>query len=68
MMFRTLFAFAILFNIDINQKDVKTTFLYSFFHQLIYIKISKSSETEVIKNIVCKLLKILYDLKQFSHI
>lgn len=48
--------------------NVKIALLYSFINQLIYIKISKSSKTKTIKNIVCKLLKILYSLKQFSQL
>lgn len=48
--------------------NVKIGLLYSFINQLIYIKISKSSKTKTIKNIVCKLLKVLYSLKQFSQL
>lgn len=48
--------------------NVKIALLYSFINQLIYIKISKSSKTKTIKNMVCKLLKVLYSLKQFSQL
>lgn len=45
--------------------DVKTAFLYGLNDQLIYIKILKGTETKANKNIVCRLLKALYSLKQF---
>lgn len=46
--------------------DVKTIFLYSLINQLIYVEICKGIETNVNKNIVYKLLKTLYNLKQSS--
>ena len=64
MAFRVLFAIAAYFDLDIDQMDVKTAFLYGLINQLIYIKISKGTKTKVNKNIVCKLLKVLYGLKQ----
>lgn len=68
MTFRKLFTIAAFFNLDINQMDVKITFLYDLIDQLIYIEILKRTETEVTKNMVCKLFKALYNLKQSSHI
>lgn len=65
MVFTTLFALAIFFDLDINQMDVKTAFFYGFINQLIYIEILKGTETKATKNMVCKLLKALYGLKQF---
>ncbi len=64
MAFRTLFALAVFFDLDIDQMDVKTAFLYSLIDQLIYMEIPKGTETEATKNMVCKLLKALYGLKQ----
>lgn len=64
MAFRTLFALAAFFDLDIDQMDVKTAFLYSLIDQLIYMEIPKSKETKATKNMVCKLLKALYGLKQ----
>lgn len=44
--------------------NVKTAFLYGFIDKLVYIEISKGIETKANCNIVCKLLKVLYGLKQ----
>ena len=64
MAFRTLFALAAFFDLDIDQMDVKTAFLYGLIDQLIYMEIPKGTETEATKNMVCKLLKAIYGLKQ----
>ena len=64
MAFKTLFALAAFFDLDIDQMDVKTAFLYGLIDQLIYMEIPKGTETEATKNMVCKLLKALYGLKQ----
>lgn len=63
MAFRTLFALAAFFNLDINQNDVKTAFFYCFIDQLIYMEVAKGTKTKATKNMVCKLLKALYGLK-----
>lgn len=64
MAFRVLFAIAAYYDLDINQMDVKTAFLYGLIDQLIYVKLPKGTETETTKHMVCKLLKALYELKQ----
>lgn len=64
MVFGTLFALAAFFDIDIDQIAVKTAFLYGLIDQLIYMGVLKGTETEVINNMVCKLLKAMYGLKQ----
>ena len=64
MAFRIFFAIAAYYDLDIDQMDVKTAFLYSLIDQLIYVEIPKGTETEANKNMVCRLLKVLYDLKQ----
>ncbi len=64
MAFRVLFAVAAFFDLDIDQMDVKTAFLYGLIDQLVYVDISKGSETEANRVMVCKLLKALYGLKQ----
>lgn len=63
MAFRVFFAIAALFNLDIEQIDIKIAFLYGFINQLIYIDIPKELETEVNCNMVYKLLKAFYNIK-----
>lgn len=67
MAFRVFFAIAMLFDLDIDQINVKTAFLYGFINQLFYIEISKDIKIKGNCNIICKLLKTLYKLKQSSH-
>lgn len=43
--------------------NIKTTFLYSFINQLIYIKLLKETKIKGIRNMVCKVLEALYNLK-----
>ena len=64
MAFRALFAIAAYYNLNIDQMDVKAAFLYGLIDQLIYVEIPKRSKTEANKNMVCRLLKALYCLKQ----
>jgi len=49
MAFRVLFAIAAYFDLDIDQMDVKTAFLYGLIDQLIYVEIPKGTETEETK-------------------
>lgn len=46
MTFRVLFAIMAFFDLDINQIDVKTAFLYRLIHQLMYVEIPKSTESD----------------------
>ena len=64
MVFRVLFAIAVFYNLDIDQMDIKTAFLYGLINKLIYVKLPKGMETKANKNMVYKLLKVLYNLKQ----
>lgn len=64
MVLRVPFAIATNYDLDINQVDIKTAFLYVMIDQLVYIQISKSLETNTNKRMVYKLLKALYYLKQ----
>ena len=68
MVFRVLFTIAVFYYLDINQMNVKTTFFYGFIDQLIYVELTKGIETKANKNMVYKLLKALYDLKQSPHL
>ncbi len=62
--FKVLFPIAAYYDLDINQMDVKTAFLYRIINQLVYLQIRKGSEDATNKGMVCKLLKALYGLKQ----
>ena len=64
MAFRILFAIAAFYDLDIDQMDVKTAFLYGLIDQLVYVEIPKGTETDANRGMVCKLLKALYGLKQ----
>lgn len=64
MAFRVLFAIAAFYDLDIDQMDVKTAFLYGLIDQLIYVEMPRGTETDANKNMVCKLLKALYGLRQ----
>ena len=68
MVFRVLFVVAAYFDLYIDQIDVKTAFLYGLIDQLVYVDITKGSESKAIQGMVCKLLKALYSLKQSSHL
>lgn len=46
--------------------DVKTAFLYGLIDQLMYVDIPKGFKIEMNQTMVCKLLKTLYGLKQFT--
>lgn len=62
--FGVLFTIATYFNLNIDQIDVKTAFLYKFINHLIFVEILKKIKIDANKNMVYKLLKALYDLKQ----
>ena len=64
MAFRVLFAIAAYYDLDIDQMDVKTAFLYGLIDQLVYVQIPKGSEDATNKGKVRKLLKALYGLEQ----
>lgn len=63
MAFKVLSAIAAFLDLDINQIDIKTAFLYSLINQFVYMEIPKSIKSENNWNMVCKLLKTLYGLK-----
>lgn len=46
--------------------NMKIAFLYNLIDQLIYVNIFKKFKTEANQNMVYKLLKVLYGLKQSS--
>ncbi len=63
MAFRVLFAIAAFYDLDIDQMDVKTAFLYGDIDQLLYVKLPKGYYKDQ-EDMVCRLNKALYDLKQ----
>ncbi len=64
IVFRVLFAIAAFYDLDIDQMDVKTAFLYGLINQLIYVEKAKDIETKETQGFVCQLHKTLYSLKQ----
>lgn len=67
MAFRVLFTIAVFFDLDIKQMDVMIAFLYSLINQLVYVEIPKGTELALNRDMVCKLFKAQYDLKQLPH-
>lgn len=68
MAFRILFAIIAYYNLNIDQINIKIAFLYGIINQLVYVQIPKGSENSTNKGMVCKFLKVLYDLKQASRL
>lgn len=68
MAFRVLFAIAAFLDLKIDQMDVKTAFLYSLINQLVYVKISNGTKSEENRNMICRLLRTFYGLKQFPRL
>ena len=60
MVFRVLFAIAAFLDLEIEQMDVKTAFLYGLIDTEVYVRYPEDYNEKRI----CKLLKALYDLKQ----
>ncbi|GFF60834.1 hypothetical protein IFM51744_10503 [Aspergillus udagawae] len=66
MSYRALFAIAAVLDLEIEQMDVKTAFLYGYIDHKIYVQ-HPHHMTEVTSK-VCKLRKALYRLKQAPRI
>ena len=64
MAFRVQFAIAAYYDLEIDQMDVKIAFLHSLIDHLVYVQILNRSEDAINKEMVCKLLKTLFDLKK----
>lgn len=62
MAFWVLFVIAAFYDLDIDQMDVKTAFLYGENDQFLYVELPKGYENE--RDLVCMLNKDLYGLKQ----
>ena len=61
MSYKTIFVMTATLDYEIEQMNVKTVFLYENIEENIYIKQLTDFN---IDNLVCKLKKTLYDLKQ----
>lgn len=60
--FYVLFAIAAFYDLDIDQMDVKTAFLYRNIDQLFYVELPKGYHKDQ-EYMVCRLNKALYGLK-----
>jgi hypothetical protein len=61
---RFLLSIVVVFYLEVEQMDVKTTFLHGDMEEEIYIKQPEVFVVKGKKEIVCKLKKSLYGLKQ----
>ena len=59
MTFCVFFTIAALYNLDIDQMDVKIAFLYNLIDYFFYIEIPKETKTDTNRGMVYKLLKVL---------
>jgi len=64
-MYKTLFALAAHYNLEVNQMNVTTVFLYDSIDQVVYVELSHSYE---LSDKIALLNKALYDLKQAPHL
>jgi hypothetical protein len=66
MSYKTMYVIIAVNDWKIEQMNVKTTFLYDKIHENVFVVQFTKFEQEI--NKICKLNKILYDLKQFSRV
>jgi hypothetical protein len=66
MNYKTMYVIIAINHWEIEQMNVKTTFLYDKIHENVFVVQFTKFEQEI--NKICKLNKTLYDLKQFSRI
>jgi len=59
--YKTLFALAAHYDLEVNQMNVTIAFLYGFINQVVYVELSHSYK---LSDKVALLNKTLYDLKQ----
>jgi len=63
--YKTLFTLTAHYDLEVNQMNVTTAFLYDFIDQVVYVKLPHSYE---LLDKVALLNKALYDLKQALHL
>jgi hypothetical protein len=66
MSYKTMYVIIVVNDWEIEQMNVKTTFLYDKIHENVFVVQFTRFEQEI--NKICKLNKTLYDFKQFSRI
>ena len=66
--YKALFTLAAILNWDLKQINVKIVFLYDAVKKLIYMYQLTDFKSQKYLNKVCKLNKVLYDLKKSSRI
>ena len=64
MSYKILLALAAHYNLEVHQMNVKSVFLYEELDEKIYLNLLNSFQDE--KDMICRLLKFLYDFKQAS--
>jgi len=63
--YKILFVLVTHYDLEVNQMNVTTAFLYDFINQIVYIELPHSYEPS---DKVALLNKALYDLKQAPHL
>ena len=66
MSYKILLTLTAHYNLEVHQMNVKFIFLYRELDEKIYLNLSDSFQDE--KNMICKLLKFLYNFKQVLHV
>ena len=61
---RMVLAIVVLRNLEVHQMDMKTTFLNGYLDEEIYMEQLKGFSTLGQEKKICKLVKLLYQLKQ----
>ena len=64
-MIRTILALVLIYNLKINQMDIKGAFLNRYLSEQVYMKQPEGYEDET--GCICHLKKTLYGLKQARH-
>ena len=68
MSYKILLTLTAHYNLEIHQMNVKSVFLYENLNEKIYLNLSDNFQDENDEDVVCRLLKFLYDLKQASWV